>query len=229
MRSLLLATAATSFCLPLAAMDQGGPIRGIDVTFDVLSYTSQHFEMGPISEKWSSGERYEINAMSQLEGDRVQPSGGMYFFYEDRDWRGSNDNLGISTGSASYSCWGFGAQGGATIHLIPPEKDLGLALVPHLRGGLGFQDLTAHNVRVFGGTYDVSGGSSRIEVAAGLDLRLTIARHIEVVFGGGADYWSSAAVSFYVGSGGAGGAVSTGYYDFDGYDAYVRLGAGVHF
>jgi hypothetical protein len=228
MRPVLLASALFGLCATLSALDQG-PLRGIDVTFDVLSYGSQHFDMGPISEKWSDGHRYEINGMSQLEGERVQPSGGVYFFYEDREWKGSKDLLGNSVGSASYYCWGFGLQGGATIHLIAPEKDLGFALLPYLRGGIGFQDLTAHDVRAFGGVYDVSGGSSRLEFAAGADLRLTVARHLEFVFGGGVDYWSSAAVSFYVGTGGAGGAISTGYYDFDGTDAFVRVGAGIHF
>jgi hypothetical protein len=59
-------------------------------------------------------------------------------------------------------------------------------------------------------------------------LRLTIAKKIEVVFGGGVDYWSAADVALYAGTGGGGVAVGSNG-TFTGTDAWVRLGAGLHF
>lgn len=230
----------TFFLVPVlaAAMSSAAAVEGIDglkdisLTFDVISYASQEFSVGFFDDKWSSGNRYELNAVTQLEGDRVRPSGGFYLFYEEREWDG--DSLSGTQEHADFECWGFGLQGGATIHLIPPEKKLWLALVPHARAGLGFVDFSAQDVIIDDPNtvpverYDMQGGSGRIEIAAGVDLRLTVAQRIEVVFGGGVDYWSAADVALYAGSGGGGIAVGSNG-TFTGTDAYVRFGAGLHF
>jgi hypothetical protein len=208
-------------------------VEGLDVTFDVISYASQEFSVGYFSDKWSSGNRFEINAMAQMETGKVQPSGGMYFFYEERDWKGDARN-GIQE-SGDLECWGVGLQGGATIHLLPPEKKLWLALVPYARGGIGFMDVSFKDVIIDDGDlnpnddqYSGSVDSARIEVAAGIDLRLTIAKKLVVVFGGGVDYWSGADVAFYAGTGGGGAAVGSNG-TFTGTDAWLRLGVGLHF
>jgi hypothetical protein len=223
----------TLFLVPLfaaissaAAVEGVDGLKGISLTFDVISYASQEFSVGYKDEDWSTGQRYELNVFTQLEGDRVRPGGGMYFFYEERDWDG--DVLLGTQEHASMETWGFGMQGGATIHLVPPEKKLWLALVPHFRAGLGFIDFSAQDMIIDGFRYDLQSDSARLEVAAAIDLRLTIANRIEVVFGGGVDYWSAADVAFYVGSGGGGAAVGSNG-TFTGTDAYVRFGAGLHF
>jgi hypothetical protein len=228
----------TLFLIPLlgAAISSAVAVEGIDglkdvsITFDVISYASQEFSAGYFSDKWSSGNRYELNAFTQLDGDRVRPGGGLYFFYEERDWKGETFTGpgGTTQESANMETWGFGLQGGATIHLLPPEKKLWLALVPYLRGGLGFVDFSAKDVVINGSRYDLSSGSGRIEIAAGADLRLTLAQKIEIVFGGGVDYWSAADVALYAGTGGGGVAVGSNG-TFTGTDAWVRFGAGVHF
>jgi hypothetical protein len=230
MRRYLIIPLLTATISQAAALEGA---EGLDVTFDVISYASQEFSVGYFADKWSSGNRYEINAMAQMEPGKVQPSGGMYFFYEQRDWEGDTRN-GIQE-SADYECWGFGLQGGATIQLLPPERRLMFALVPYARGGIGFQDLSLKDVIIDDGDlnpnddqYSGSGSSARIEVAAGIDLRLTIAKKIVVVFGGGVDYWSGADVAFYAGTGGGGAAVGSNG-TFTGTDAWLRLGAGLHF
>lgn len=222
---LLVPVLAASFTSAVAVEGIDG-LKDISVTFDVVSYASQEFSVGYFDDDWSSGNRYELNAMTQLDGDRVRPSGGLYFFYEEREWEG--DVLLGTQERADFECWGFGLQGGATIHLIPPEKKLWLALVPHARAGLGFVDFSAQDVIIDGDRYDMQADSGRIEIAAGLDLRLTIANRIEVVFGGGVDYWSAADVALYAGTGGGGVAVGSNG-TFTGTDAYVRFGAGLHF
>jgi hypothetical protein len=225
-RFLLLVPVLAGSITSAAAVDGIDGLKGISLTFDVISYASQEFSVGYFDADWSSGNRYELNAMTQLEGDRVRPSGGMYFFYEEREWDG--EVLLGTREHADMETWGFGMQGGATIHLIPPEKKLGLALVPHVRAGLGFVDFSAQNVIINGARYDAQSDSARIEVAAGADLRLTIANRIEVVFGGGVDYWSAADVAFYLGSGGGGAAIGSNG-NFTGTDAYVRFGVGLQF
>ena len=231
MRHLLLLTPLLAASITSAAAMEGiDGLKGISLTFDAISYASQEFSVGYMSDDWSSGMRYELNAVTQLEGGRVRPSGGMYFFYEDRDWEGESfTGIGGTTQErASMETWGFGMQGGATIHLIEPEKGLWLALVPLFRAGLGFVDFDAQDVVIDNARYDLQSDSGRIEIAAGIDLRLTIAKRIEVVFGGGVDYWSAADVAVYAGTGGGGVAVGSNG-TFTGTDAYVRFGAGVHF
>ena len=227
MRRLLLLTPLLAASITSATAVEGiDGLKGVSVTFDVISYASQEFSVGFFDDDWSSGMRYELNAVTQLDGDRVRPSGGMYFFYEDRDWDG-DVFLGTQE-RANMETWGFGLQGGATIHLIEPEKKLWLALVPMFRAGLGFVDFSAQDVVIDNARYDLQSDSGRIEIAAGLDLRLTIAKRIEVVFGGGVDYWSAADVAVYAGSNGGGVAVGSNG-TFTGTDAYVRFGAGLHF
>lgn len=225
-RLLFLVPILSSAISSASALDSIDGLSGVSLTFDVISYASQEFSVGYFDDDWSSGMRYELNAVTQMDGDRVKPSGGMYFFYEEHDWEG-DVFLGTQE-RANFECWGFGLQGGATIHLIAPEKKLWLALVPYARGGLGFVDFSAQNVIINNVRYDLQSDSGRIEVAAGLDLRLTIARRIEVVFGGGVDYWSAADVAVYAGSGGGGVAVGSNG-TFTGTDAWVRFGAGLHF
>lgn len=228
--ALLLIPLLTASITSASAVEGIDGLRGISLTVDVIGYASQEFSVGYSDEDWTSGVRYELNAMTQLDGDRVRPSGGMYFFYEDRDWEGQSfTGIGGTTQErANMETWGFGMQGGATIHLIAPEKRLWFALVPHLRAGLGFVDFSAQDMVIDGFRYDLQSDSARIEVGAGADLRLTIAKRIEVVFGGGVDYWSAAEVAFYVGTGGGGAAVGSNG-NFTGTDAYVRFGAGLHF
>lgn len=223
MRKFVLVPFFTACLVQASAMEN---VEGLSVTLDVISYASQEFSVGYFSDKWSSGNRYELNAIAQMDPGRVQPSGGGYLFYEKRDWKG--DSLNGLQATGDYECWGFGLQGGATIHLIPQEKKLWLALVPYARGGIGFQDYSAKNVVINGSTYNLSSGSGRVEVAVGVDLRLTITRKIEVVFGGGVDYWSGADIMLYAGSSGAGAAVGSNG-TFTGTDAWVRMGAGMHF
>lgn len=224
MRKLFLIPFLTA-CVARASAMEG--VDGLSVTFDVISYASQEFSVGYFSDDWSTGNRYELNFMAQMEQQgRVQPSGGMYLFYEERDWKG--DTFAGTQERAELECWGIGMQGGATIHLIPPEKKLWLALVPYARAGLGFQDYSAQDVIIDGARYDLASDSGRIEVAVGVDLRLTIAKKIEVVFGGGVDYWSAADVALYAGTGGGGIAVGSNG-TFTGTDAWVRTGVGMHF
>lgn len=225
-RLLFLVPILSSAISSASALDSIDGLSGVSLTFDVISYASQEFSVGYFDDDWSSGMRYELNAVTQMDGDRVKPSGGFYLFYEEHDWEG-DVFLGTQE-RANFECWGFGLQGGATIHLIAPEKKLWLALVPYARGGLGFVDFSAQNVIINNVRYDLQSDSGRIEVAAGLDLRLTIARRIEVVFGGGVDYWSAADVAVYAGSGGGGVAVGSNG-TFTGTDAWVRFGAGLHF
>ena len=208
-------------------------VEGLSATFDVISYASQEFSVGYFSDKWSAGNRYELNFMAQVEPGKVQPSGGLYFFYEERDWKGNSRN-GIQE-SADYECWGIGLQGGATIQLLPPERKLMLGLVPYARGGIGYSDMTLKDVIIDDGDlnlnddqYSGSSDSARIEVAAGIDLRLVINKKIVFVFGGGVDYWSAADVAFYAGTGGSGAAVGSNG-TFTGTNAWLRLGAGLHF
>ena len=224
MRKLFLIPFLTACVAQASAMES---VDGLSVTFDVISYASQEFSVGYFSDDWSTGNRYELNFMAQMEQQgRVQPSGGMYLFYEERDWKG--DTFAGTQERAELECWGIGMQGGATIHLIPPEKKLWLALVPYARAGLGFQDYSAQDVIIDGARYDLASDSGRIEVAVGVDLRLTIAKKIEVVFGGGVDYWSAADVALYAGTGGGGIAVGSNG-TFTGTDAWVRTGVGMHF
>ncbi len=210
----------------VAALDSIPGLTGLSVTLDAIGYASQEFDVGYRSEDWSSGIRYELNVITRMESGRVQPSGGFYLFYEDRDWKGQM--FQGTQERAQYECWGFGLQGGATLHLIEPGKALGLALVPYARGGLGFQDLEAQDVVIDGDRYDLSADSGRLELAAGVDLRLTVARRLEVVFGGGVDYWSGADVAVYAGTGGGGVAVGSNN-TFTGTDAWVRFGLGLSF
>ena len=225
-RLLLVLVPALAAVLVQTHAMEGADIEGLGVTFDVISYASQEFSIGYMSDNWSSGTRYELNGWAQLDSGRVQPGGGVYLFYENRDWKGRS--LGGVQETGDLECFGFGLQGGATINLLPPEKKLGLALVPYARGGLGFQDFTAKDVIIDNARYNLSDSSGRMEVAAGIDLRLTIASKIEVVFGGGVDYWSAASVYLSAGTGGAGAAVGSNG-TFTGTDAWLRLGAGLHF
>lgn len=226
MRKFFLIPVLAAAITPASALDGIDGLQGLSLTLDVVSYASQEFSVGYFSDDWSSGQRYELNAVTQMDGDRVRPGGGLYVFYEKRDWHG--DVLLGTQEHAEMETWGFGLQGGATIHLIAPEKKLWLALVPHFRAGLGFIDLSAQDVIIDGDRYDLQADSGRIEIAAAIDLRLTIAKRIEVVFGGGVDYWSAADVAVYAGTGGGGVAVGSNG-TFTGTDAYVRLGAGLHF
>ncbi|HEX3132299.1 MAG TPA: hypothetical protein VHX44_01815 [Planctomycetota bacterium] len=230
MRTLFLIPLLAGSVASAVAVDGVDGLKGISLTFDVISYASQEFSVGYMSDHWSSGQRYELNAVTQLDGDRVRPSGGMYFFFEDRDWKGKffTGVGGTTQERANMETWGFGLQGGATIHLIEPEKKLWLALVPLFRAGLGFVDFEAKDVVIDNARYDLQSGSGRIELAAGLDLRLTLAQRFEVVFGGGVDYWSAADVAIYAGTGGGGIAVGSNG-TFTGTDAYVRFGVGLHF
>jgi hypothetical protein len=218
--ALLLSLAAA-----LPAADPTRDVNGLSVTFDALEYTSEHFDMGLASGSWNTSQRYEADFLAQLSDQRVGPVGGGYVFYEERDWRGE------ARASADYSCWGFGLQGGAAIQLLKPEQKTRLSLVPMLRGGIGFQDLTVNNLPVAGvggvQTYSLTAGSGRVEVAAGLDLRLVVARRLEIVFGGGADYWSAADVYVTAGTGGAGVGVVGNSYAFHGTDSFLRFGLGV--
>ena len=226
MRTLFLIPLVAASITSAAAVEGIDGLKSISITVDVISYASQEFSVGYFSDDWSAGQRYELNAFTQMDGDRVRPGGGLYVFYEEREWDG--DVLLGTQERANMETWGFGLQGGATIHLIEPEKKLWLALVPHFRAGLGFLDFEAQDVIIDGGRYDVQCDSGRIELAAAIDLRLTIAKRIEVVFGGGVDYWSAADVAVYGGTGGGGVAVGSSG-SFTGTDAYVRLGAGLHF
>jgi hypothetical protein len=230
MRTLFLMPLFAASITVASAVDGIDGIKNISLTLDVISYASQEFSVGYFSDKWSSGNRYELNAFSQMDGARVRPGGGLYVFYEQRDWKGESfTGVGGTTQErADMETWGFGLQSGATIHLIEPEKNLSFALVPHARAGLGFVDFSAKDVVINGARYDLQSNSGRIEVAAGVDLRLTMAKRIEVVFGGGVDYWSAADVAVYAGTGGGGVAVGSNG-SFTGTDAFVRLGVGIQF
>ena len=230
MRRLLFLVPVLAGSLTSAAAVEGiAGLEGLSISLDVIGYASQEFDVGYREEDWSSGNRYELNVFAQLESGRVSPGGGFYVFYEEREWDGrSFTGVGGTTQEhAELDCWGFGLQGGATINLVEPGKALNLALVPYLRGGLGFQDFTAKDVVIDGFRYDLSADSGRIELAAGVDLRLVVAKRLEVVFGGGVDYWSGADVALYAGTGGGGIAVGSNG-TFTGTDAWVRLGFGLH-
>ncbi len=232
MRHVLLIPLLAAALSPASALEGVDGVDGLAVTFDVLSYADQQFDMGLVEAQWSEGQRYELNFMATV-GDRepVQPCGGVYVFYEQRGYEGTNDE------SADYDCWGVGLQGGATINLLPAGRKLGLGLVPYARGGLGYQDLTANNVPVDDDglsvtpdkLYSLSADSGRVEVAAGVDLRLTIARRVTVVFGGGVAYWAAANVYISGGSNGGSVGVVGNSYAFSGTDAFVRMGAGISF
>lgn len=225
-RSLLLVPLLAGSVSTASALEGIYGLKDVSVTFDAIGYGSQEFSVGYFDDDWSSGNRYELNIVTQLEGDRARPSGGMYIFYEERDWQG--DVLLGTQERANLECWGFGMQGGAAIHLLPQDGRLWLALVPYLRAGLGFQDFSGKDVIIDGARYDMQADSGRLEFAAGADLRLTVARRIEVVFGGGVDYWAGADVALYAGSGGGGVAVGSNG-TFSGTDAWARFGVGVHF
>lgn len=228
-RFLFLVPVLAGSLTSAAALDSIPGVTGLSVTLDVIGYASQEFDIGYRDADWTSGQRYELNVFSRMESGRVQPGGGFYLFYEEREWDGENFNGigGLTQEHAELDCWGFGLQGGATINLIEPGKPLGFALVPYARGGLGFQDFTATDVIIDGNRYDVSSDSGRLELAAGVDLRLTI-RRFEVVLGGGVDYWSAADVAFYAGTGGGGIAVGSNG-TFTGTDAWLRFGLGLSF
>lgn len=227
-RHFFLFPLCTSMFTAVFALDNSD-IKGLSITVDTINYASQQFSVGYTGDKWSSGNRYELNGMAQFDEGKVQPSGGMYLFYEDRNWKGktfTGSNKNQET--ASLTCLGLGLQGGATVNLVPQQRNLWLALVPYLRGGIGYQDFLAKDVIIDNAQYNLSGGSSRVEVAAGVDLRLTVAKKIEVVFGGGVDYWSAASVALYAGTNGGGAAIGSNG-AFTGTDAWVRFGAGLHF
>lgn len=225
MRKLLLISLLASYASSTFAADLSNA-EGVSVTFDVLSYASQEFNVGYFSDNWSSGNRYELNILAQMDNGRVQPSGGVYIFYEERKWKG--DTLGGIQESGDLECWGIGLQGGATISLLPQDRNLTLGLVPYARGGIGFQDYSARDVIISGSRYNFSSGSGRVEVGAGIDLRLTVAKKFEAVFGGGVDYWSGADIYLTAGSGGGGAYVGSNG-TFSGTDAWIRFGAGMHF
>ena len=231
MRALRLIPLLTAAITSASAMQGIDGLDDISVTFDVISYASQEFSVGYFDDDWSSGNRYELNGFTQQsDGERVSPGGGVYVFYEEHDWKGDTftGSGGTTQESANMETWGIGLQGGATIFLTPPEKKLSLALVPYLRGGLGFVDFSAQDVVIDGARYDLSSGSNRVEVAAGVNLKLTVAQRFEVLFGGGVDYWSAADVALYAGTGGGGAAIGSNG-TFTGTDAWLRLGAGLHF
>lgn len=52
-------------CVAQASAVEG--VGGLSVTFDVISYASQEFSIGFFSDDWSSGQRYELNFMAQME------------------------------------------------------------------------------------------------------------------------------------------------------------------
>ena len=79
---LLAATLAQAEDINILYMD------GTSVTFDVINYISQDFDTAHFSDDWKSGNRYEINVVKHFNEGRIQPSGGTYFFYEQRDWEG---------------------------------------------------------------------------------------------------------------------------------------------
>lgn len=230
MRTLPGLSLCLAMTLPAWAEDPmlSGPPARVRMTVDALNYASHRFDMGVVTDDWSASHRFELNVLAEPPGfRRAEPTGGGYFFYEERDWQG------VARASADYWCWGFGMQGGALIRLTPPDRGAQFALVPHVRAGIGWQDLSVRGLPITGGgtttTYDLSAGAGRVEVAAGIDLRVTIGRRLEIVFGGGADYWSGASVYVGAGTGGlsAGVGVSGNRYNFTGSNTFARFGVGV--
>jgi hypothetical protein len=210
-------------------------ISGGGVTLDYIGYGSQKFNAGYFRSSWSDSQRYEINCMMTMQQyyrtpQRVVPCGGVYGYFEDRDWRSSS-----SSATGSYYSWGLGLQGGANVYLLPPSGRTDLSLVPYLRGGIGYQNASFSSVPYYGypgsGSVPVnmSSDSARVEFQAGIDARLVVAQSLEVVFGVGVDYYSAA--NIYISGGTNGGSVGAvgNSYAFNGTDAWLRFGAGVHF
>src|SRR4051812_34570643 len=106
LRIALVLVSAVS--LPALAVEQGAT----GITFDVLNYAEQRFDMGVVDDDWSAGHRYELDVMTQLAPGRAAPSAGGYVFYEEHDWQGAQH------ASADYTCWGFGLQAGAALQLV---------------------------------------------------------------------------------------------------------------
>jgi len=226
---VLAATAGQAMALDSSTISGGG------VTLDYIGYGSEKFNAGYFRSSWSDSQRYEINCMMTMQDWRNQqaqvvPCGGVYGYFEDRDWRASS-----SPATGSYYSWGLGLQGGANVYLVPQSNRTTLSLVPYLRGGIGYQNASFSNVPYYGNPgsgsvpVNLSSDSARVEFQAGVDLRLAIVHSCEVVFGVGVDYYSAAAIYISGGSnGGSVGAVGNSY-AFNGTDAWLRFGAGVHF
>ena len=207
---------------PLAAVDDV-PTQAIGVWAE--AQLDSTFTLADIRQEWDQSERIEIGFRAGMPPERVGiPFIHAGLFYEDRDWEEGRQSI-------DYEAFGLAVGGGIEFRLLDRDGGrLALGVVPWGRIGLATQHVIVDDV-LDADLEDVLHGSfsvGRLDGAAGIDLRLTLARRLVVELGAGAEYWKSANVVLVATNVGSAVGVSDSI-DFDGHGTFARLGAAITF
>lgn len=213
-------------CAQVAALDEPGfDQRDSSVGLWLEAQLNSSFSMADVRQEWIKSQRLELGFRATMPAE----SAGIPFlhcglFYEDRTWEEEDQSIDLEA-------FGLSVSGGIELRVIGRSGGpLALGVVPWARFGLASQHAIVDNVldddleEVLNGSFNVG----RVDMAAGLDLRLTLMRRLIVELGVGAEYWKSANVTVVSTNLGSAVAVSNSI-DFYGHGTFARLGAAISF
>ena len=194
--------------------------------FNFTGYPWTEFQFADVKDGWDSAWKYELNISGHygLSGN-VEPFGGAYFSYEEREWE---------DGSASIKSQVFsiGAELGALLYAMEKadKHPINFPIVPFFRVGLGFNQGDYKNVPT-GDDLFMSGDLDglRFEIAGGVDVRLIIAQRIMLGIGAGVCYWNSFNVGGVTRNGVGVIVIGDDKAGFEGLDVFARLTLGLLF
>ncbi|MFW5846331.1 MAG: hypothetical protein ACOCXJ_08900 [Planctomycetota bacterium] len=192
---------------------------------NVHLYPHAEFHLGDLVADWDEVERYELDLIYLHPLDRrVEALGGLYLFYEQRDYRSG-------TAVVDYDILGFGWEGGVILYPLPngSMRGLNLGIMPYGRLGWGNQDAYFDGIPYDPDFADGIIDDERLELGVGLDARLTIGRHVQFTAGVGAQKWlSDETPARRVDADGETIDILQPL-NFDGTDTWLRIGLGVQF
>lgn len=192
--------------------------QGMGIELGVETLLSGDFRFGSQRYDWDDSIRYVLAARSRIDLDgQLEPFGGIDFYWDDR-------SADAPAGQFDYNALGFSLVSALGIHLIPePEtKRFQIMLVPSLHGGIGWHSASVRNVST--GTIDVADeiDAYRLELGAGVGLRLSWSQRLVAELGVGARLWSAGTVVVY-GTSSGGPTLLSESISFSGDETFARL------
>ena len=193
--------------------------------FNVFAFPANNFTLGEVKEPWDSGVRWELDFLYHVPTEEhVEPFGGGYLFYEERDWDEGNTRI-------TYDAVGAGIEIGALFSPLRNRgrKPLDIGLAPYARLGAAFQDGNFRNLEADGGLASGDIGGGRAEGTLGVDLRVTLFNRLRACVGGGFTYWAGSSSSEEIRDSSGMIIDPDASLQLRGKDLFVRFGVGVTF